>query len=53
MNPLHFFIAAALCGFALAVAGVYVLLGLGWALLAGGGAFLLIAGFVRKGLTGD
>ena len=53
MNPLYFFIFCALCGFVLAVAGVYVLLGLGWALLAGGGALLFIAGFVRKGLTGD
>ena len=53
MNPLHLFICCALCGFALTVGGVYVLLGLGWALLAGGGALLLIAGFVRKGLTGD
>jgi len=51
MNPLHFFIMIALCGFAVVVAGVYVLLGLGWALLAGGASLLLIAGFVRKGLN--
>ncbi|MNC78218.1 hypothetical protein D3C75_1303830 [compost metagenome] len=53
MNPLHLFIFTALCGFGLAIAGVYTLLGLGWSLLAGAGALFLIAGFVRKGLTGD
>lgn len=53
MNPLHVFILVALTGFGLAVAGVYVLFGLGWSLLAGAGSLLLIAGFVRKGLTGD
>lgn len=53
MNPLHLFIAIALCGFAVAVGGVYVLLGLGWALLAGGAALLIIAGFIRKGLISD
>lgn len=51
MNPLLVYILAALCGFALAVAGIYVLFGLGWSLMAGAGSFLLIAGFVRKGLT--
>jgi hypothetical protein len=30
-----------------------MLLDLGWSLLAGAGALFLIAGFVRKGLTGD
>nr|WP_314872161.1 hypothetical protein [uncultured Pseudomonas sp.] len=53
MNPLHLFIFCALCGFFLAVGGVYVLLGTGWALLAGAVALLSIAGFVRKGLIGD
>ncbi|MNE80150.1 hypothetical protein D3C81_1609590 [compost metagenome] len=53
MNPLHVFILTALCGFGLAVAGVYILAGLGWSLLAGAVALFLIAGFVRKGLTGD
>jgi hypothetical protein len=53
MNPLHVFILTALCGFGLAVAGVFILAGLGWALLAGAGSLFLIAGFVRKGLTGD
>ncbi len=51
MNPLHAFILAAMCGFALATAGVYVLAGLGWSLLAGSLSLFLIAGFLRKGLT--
>jgi hypothetical protein len=53
MNPLLIFTITALMGFGLAVAGVYVLLGLGWALLAGAASLLLIAGFLRKGLTSD
>ena len=53
MNPLHVFILSALCGLALGVAGVFILAGLGWSLLAGAGALFLIAGFVRKGLTGE
>lgn len=47
---LTFLVAAAL-GLCLAVAGVFVLVGLGWALLAAGAALLLVAGFIRKGLT--
>lgn len=53
MNPLHLYIFTALAGFAVGVSGVYVLFGLGWSLLAGAASLLLIAGFVRKGLTGD
>ena len=53
MNPLLVFILLALCGFVSVVAGVYVLQGLGWALIAGGLALLLTAGFVRKGLISD
>lgn len=53
MNPLNIFIASALIGLGLSVAGVYVLLGLGWALLASGSSLLLISGFVRKGLASD
>jgi len=53
MNPLLIFILTALAGLALATAGVHVLFGLGWALLAGAASLLLIAGFLRKGLTGD
>lgn len=40
-------------GLCLIVAGVYVLVGNGWALLAGGVALLMVAGFIRKGLIGE
>lgn len=53
MNPLYVFISLALCGLGSAVAGVYILQGLGWSLVAGGVALLLTAGFVRKGLIGE
>jgi hypothetical protein len=47
------FLLAAMAGLCLLVGGVFVLSGLGWALVAGGAAFLVAAGFVRKGLTGE
>ena len=47
------FLMCSLLGLGLLVAGVFVLLGTGSALLAGGGALLVIAGFIRKGLTSD
>lgn len=47
------FLTCSLLGLGLLVAGVFVLLGIGWALLAGGVALLVIAGFIRKGLTSD
>jgi len=49
--PTAVFLLLALAGLALLVAGVYVLLGLGFALLAGGAAALLVAAFVRRGLA--
>ncbi|XRA83177.1 hypothetical protein RPN52_08170 [Pseudomonas putida] len=39
-------------GLLLGVAGVYVLAGLGYALLAAAGSLLVAAGFIRKGLIG-
>ena len=39
-------------GFALAVAGVYMLVGNGWALLAAAASCFLSAAFIRRGLTG-
>ena len=47
-----FYVAAvaALCLFA---AGVFILAGLGWSLIAGAVSFLAAAGFVRKGLTSE
>ena len=47
------FIAAAVAALCLLVAGVFVLAGTGWSLIAGGASFLGVAGFIRKGLTGD
>nr|WP_314586587.1 hypothetical protein [uncultured Pseudomonas sp.] len=47
------FLLAAAVGLCLIVAGVYVLVGTGWALLAGGVALLMVAGFIRKGLIGE
>lgn len=47
------FLVLASCGLLLSVAGVFVLAGLGYALLSAAAAMLLAAGFVRKGLTGD
>ncbi|WP_288477164.1 hypothetical protein [uncultured Pseudomonas sp.] len=46
---LYLLIAA--LGFGLAVAGVYILLGLGWALLAGAASCFAAAAFIRRGLT--
>ncbi|WP_336874522.1 hypothetical protein [Pseudomonas juntendi] len=53
MNALHIFIACALVAFSLACAGVWVLAGTGWALIAGAVSFFSIAGFLRRGLTSD
>ena len=53
MNALHIFIACALSAFCLACAGVWVLAGTGWALLAGAVSLFSIAGFLRRGLTSD
>ncbi|WP_170929685.1 hypothetical protein [Pseudomonas sp. B26(2017)] len=47
------FLALAAGGLLLGVAGIYVLTGLGYALLAAGVACLFAAGFIRKGLTGE
>lgn len=52
-SGLLIFLMCSLLGLGLLVAGVFVLLGTGWALLSGGAALLVIAGFIRKGLTSD
>lgn len=44
------FLLAAISGLCLLIAGVHLLLGLGWALIAGAGSMFCIAGFLRKGL---
>lgn len=45
------YLVTAAIGFSLAVAGVYILLGLGWALLAGAISCFVSAAFIRRGLT--
>lgn len=47
------FLLAAMAGLCLLVGGVFVLAGLGWALVASGAACLAAAGFIRKGLTSE
>jgi hypothetical protein len=44
------FLLVSLAGMASCCAGVYLLLGPGWALLALGGSCFAVAGFIRKGL---
>ncbi len=39
-----------LCGLASLISGVYLLAGLGFALLAGGAAFLILAFFIAQGM---
>jgi hypothetical protein len=53
MSALHFFIIAALAGFCMACAGVWMLAGLGWALLAGALSMFCIAAFIRRGLSSE
>ncbi len=45
------YIAAALLGLLSLVAGVYVLAGAGWALIAAGMSLLVVAGFLRQGFA--
>jgi hypothetical protein len=51
MTALLLFVAAALSGFGLLCAGVWMLYGLPWALLAGSASMFCIAGFIRRGMT--
>lgn len=51
MSALIIFYIAALAGLGLLVAGVYILLGLGFSLLAGGIACLAFAVFIQRGLV--
>lgn len=51
MNALICFVLAALAGFGLLCAGVWLLAGTGWALLAGSASMFAIAGFIQRGMT--
>ena len=50
--PTFVFLLLALTALGLLVAGVAVLVGLGWALIAGAGACAAAASFVRAGVRG-
>jgi hypothetical protein len=52
-SGLTLFLLVAMAGLCLFVAGVYVLAGIGWALIAGAVALITAAGFIRKGLTSE
>lgn len=52
MSALICFILVALIGFGLLCAGVWLLAGTGYALLAGAVSMFCIAGFIRRGMTG-
>jgi hypothetical protein len=45
------YLLTALLGFAFAVTGVYVLVGMGWAFIAAALSCFVAAAFIRKGLT--
>lgn len=47
------YLVAALAGFCLLCAGVYVLTGLGWTLITAALCAFCIAAFIRRGLVGD
>lgn len=51
MTALIAFLVSGLAALALFCAGVYVLAGAGWALIAGGASLLCVAAFIRQGLT--
>lgn len=51
MNAFYAFLLVSLAGFELLCAGVWLLAGLGWSLVAGAGSLFCIAGFIRRGMT--
>ncbi|MCY1377778.1 hypothetical protein D9M69_653680 [compost metagenome] len=51
MSALTAFILVSLAGFALLCAGVLLLAGMAWALLAAAFSMFCIAGFIRRGMT--
>lgn len=51
LSALLWFLLLALAGACLVVAGVYLLAGLGWGLVAGGVLCLVAASFIRRGMT--
>lgn len=53
MSALIAFLLAALAGFGLLCAGVWLLAGTAWALLAGAFSMFCIAGFIRRGMISE
>lgn len=51
MSAFTAFLLVSLAGFALLCAGVWMLAGTGWSLVAGAGSMFAIAGFIRRGLV--
>ena len=51
-TALLIFVIAALAGLCLLSAGVYLLAGIGWTMIAGGASLLLCAVFVLMGIRG-
>ena len=51
VSAVLWFLLMVAAGVAMLVAGVYVLAGTGWALIAGGAFCISAAVFIRKGLT--
>lgn len=51
MDTALFIFALAVIGSGLIVAGVYVLAGVGWCLIAGGVMAICAAAFIRRGLN--
>lgn len=50
-NPMTYVLGFALCGSVSIVAGVAILAGAGWAMVAGGAFMIAAAGYITKGLT--
>lgn len=53
MSAFTAFLLACLAGFGLLCAGVWLLAGTGWALVAGAGCLFAIAGFIRRGMIDE
>lgn len=49
---MYLFLLLCFLGFVSFVAGVYILFGLGFGLIAGSVALFVVANFLRKGMTG-
>jgi len=53
MSALTAFLLTSLAGFGLLCAGVWMLAGTAWALIAGSCSMFCIAGFIRRGMTDE